>query len=67
MSDWQELRQRNQGNIVAVMSRLRPEEQLIFQQVLQFELENRHINSPQYKEPIKTIFEQNIRREFKKG
>ena len=49
MSDWQELRQRNQKNIIAVMGRLRPEEQLIFQQVLQFELENRHINSPQYK------------------
>ena len=61
MQDWKELREKNEENIVAVLSQLSAEEQLIFQQVIDFELENRHLHMPPYKEAIRKIVEQNTR------
>ena len=61
MENWKELREKNQENIVAVLGQLSAEEQLIFQQVIDFELENRHLHAPPYKEAIKKIVEQNTR------
>ena len=61
MSDWSELKKRNEANIVDVMSQLTPDEQLIFQQVVDFELKNRHLHNPPYKDEIKGLVEKNIK------
>jgi hypothetical protein len=66
MNEWDELKIRNQNNMTKVLSGLNPQEQVIFQQVIDFELENRHIHDGgalRYKVPMKKIVEQNIRQD----
>lgn len=59
--DWKMLRERNKENTVAILSNLTAEEQLIFQEVISFEQQNRHVNSPDYRKPIKKIIELSVR------
>jgi hypothetical protein len=59
--DWKTLRERNQENTVAILSTLTAEEQLIFKEMISFEQQNRHINTPEYRRPIKKIIELSVR------
>lgn len=61
MSDWNTLQKRNEDNMANLMSKLSPEEQSILGQVIDFELQNRHIISPAYKTELKRVVEQVVR------
>lgn len=61
MNDWQDLRKKNEENMLQEMSALKPGEQVILSETIKFEMDNRHINSPSYKVELKRIIERNIR------
>lgn len=61
MTEWSELKQKNEANIVEVLSQLTPAEQLIFQQVVDYEVQNRHLHNPPYKDQLKQIVERAVR------
>lgn len=59
--NWHSLRERNNENIMRILGTLSDREQAIWQDVIKYERDNRHIHSPEYRVPLKRIIELNIR------
>lgn len=58
---WNELKSQNQQNMAKVLGEMSPEERIIFDRVIKFELENRHLQTPRFRPDVRTIVEQAIR------
>ena len=57
---WRILRQKNNDNIISILEELTSEEQVLFNQVVSFEQDNRHLLSPSFKLELKKYVEQAI-------